>query len=164
MLHRPCAPNSPRRGAVRVPPYRVLLHRPFPLPMRHVAGSLPSLDLSVTLFAVLGSASAFKLALYIYCRALRKNPIMVRRPGRELQGERVWPQRGRDAVRLSVRVLVCSGRGVHEAGGGWRMGYGLHAWRLRRGLGCGCVRGLVQGACTAVRGASRGSMPQQGRG
>ena len=32
----------------------------------------------MTLFAVLGSATAGKMALYIYCVALRKNPIMVR--------------------------------------------------------------------------------------
>eukprot|EP00198_Chlamydomonas_reinhardtii_P008085 XP_001697422.1 CDF transporter, membrane protein [Chlamydomonas reinhardtii] len=40
-------------------------------------GEIPPLDVGMTLFAVLGSATAGKMALYIYCVALRKNPIMV---------------------------------------------------------------------------------------
>ncbi|KAG2440336.1 hypothetical protein HXX76_004441 [Chlamydomonas incerta] len=40
-------------------------------------GEIPPLEVGITLFAVLGSATAGKLALYVYCVALRKNPIMV---------------------------------------------------------------------------------------
>ncbi|KAG2455097.1 hypothetical protein HYH02_000917 [Chlamydomonas schloesseri] len=40
-------------------------------------GEIPPLDVGSTLFAVLGSATAGKLGLYLYCVALRKNPIMV---------------------------------------------------------------------------------------
>ncbi|KAG2440331.1 hypothetical protein HXX76_004436 [Chlamydomonas incerta] len=40
-------------------------------------GAKPPLDADAVLFAVLGGATACKLGLYVYCVALRKNPIMV---------------------------------------------------------------------------------------
>ncbi|KXZ56512.1 hypothetical protein GPECTOR_1g459 [Gonium pectorale] len=40
-------------------------------------GRVPDLYVDVALFVVLGIATALKLALYVYCSALRKNPIMV---------------------------------------------------------------------------------------
>ncbi|PNH12488.1 Metal tolerance protein 3 [Tetrabaena socialis] len=40
-------------------------------------GEPPPLQVDATLFAVLGGATALKLGLFIYCRALCKNPIMV---------------------------------------------------------------------------------------
>lgn len=125
------------------------------------------MDLSVTLFAVLGSASAFKLALYIYCRALRRNPIMVRegrhraRPRTEV-GERVWPRKGQ-RPRRGMGTVACRQRTRSVSG---RRGGG--------GSGTGCVHagasqpwmwmdaGAAEGACTAVLGARRGSMQQPG--
>ncbi|KAG2496615.1 hypothetical protein HYH03_005436 [Edaphochlamys debaryana] len=40
-------------------------------------GRLPDLHVDAVLFVVLGGATFFKLLLYVYCRALRKNPIML---------------------------------------------------------------------------------------
>ncbi|GLC51498.1 hypothetical protein PLESTB_000509000 [Pleodorina starrii] len=41
------------------------------------AGHLSPLNVDAILIVTLSAATAFKLALYVYCRALRKNPIMV---------------------------------------------------------------------------------------
>ncbi|KAG2497946.1 hypothetical protein HYH03_004208 [Edaphochlamys debaryana] len=40
-------------------------------------GNPPDLQVDAVLFGVLGGATLFKLLLYVYCRVLRKNPIMV---------------------------------------------------------------------------------------
>ncbi|KAG2497945.1 hypothetical protein HYH03_004207 [Edaphochlamys debaryana] len=40
-------------------------------------GEIPKLQVDAYLFGVLGGATLFKLLLYVYCRVLRKNPIMV---------------------------------------------------------------------------------------